>query len=99
MNVQGRGRGLAGQRAEPLDELLLEVVGQVVLRTKENDAALRDLLGSAWCFVGVDMRLTGDGEVAKPFVGVFAVQQVVDYVDADVLATDDRRCLFELEVV
>jgi hypothetical protein len=51
VDVQARGRGLAGQRAEALDELLLQVVGQAVLRAEEDDAALGDWEGLVrlWC--------------------------------------------------
>lgn len=42
VDVQARGRRLARQLAEAVDELLLQVVGQVVLGAEEDDAALGD---------------------------------------------------------
>ncbi len=42
VDVQARGGGLARELAEAVDELLLQVVGQVVLGAEEDDAALGD---------------------------------------------------------
>lgn len=42
MDVQPGGLRLAGQLAEALDKLLLEVVGDVVLLPEEDNAALGD---------------------------------------------------------
>lgn len=42
VDVERRRLGTPGQLAEAQDELLLEVVGEVVLGTEEDDAALRD---------------------------------------------------------
>jgi hypothetical protein len=42
VDVQPRRRGLARERAQALRQLLLQLVGQVVLRAEEDDAALRD---------------------------------------------------------
>jgi hypothetical protein len=40
VDVQARGRGLARQLAETVDQLLLQVIGQVVLGTEEDDTTL-----------------------------------------------------------
>lgn len=42
VDVQPGGLRLAGQLAEALDKLLLEVVGDVILLPEEDDAALGD---------------------------------------------------------
>jgi hypothetical protein len=42
VNMQFRSRGLARELAEALDELLLQLVGQVVLLAEEDDATFRD---------------------------------------------------------
>lgn len=42
VDVQGGVGGFAGLLAESVDELLLEVVGEVVLGAEEDDAALGD---------------------------------------------------------
>lgn len=42
VDVQARRRRLARQLAEPLHELLLQVVGDVVLLAEEDHAAARD---------------------------------------------------------
>lgn len=42
VDVQLGGGGLARELAEALDELLLEVIGDVVLLAEEDDAALGD---------------------------------------------------------
>jgi hypothetical protein len=41
MNVQCRIRRFVGKLSKAMNELLLQVVGQVVLRAEEDDAALR----------------------------------------------------------
>lgn len=43
VDVQCRCRGLAGQLAQSLDELFLELVGEIVLCAEEDDASLADL--------------------------------------------------------
>jgi len=45
VDVQARGLGLAGKLAEAVYELLLQVIGQVVLRPEEDNAALGDWSG------------------------------------------------------
>ena len=42
VDMQARRRGLARELAEPLHQLLLQIVGDVVLLTEEDDAAARD---------------------------------------------------------
>jgi hypothetical protein len=42
VDMKTRGLGLAGQLAEPVDQHLLQVVGEVVLSAEEDNAALRD---------------------------------------------------------
>lgn len=42
MNVEGGILGFAGELAEAVVELLLEVIGEVVLGAEEDDAALGD---------------------------------------------------------
>jgi len=42
VDVQARGRRLARELAEALDELLLQLVGDAVLGAEEDDAALGD---------------------------------------------------------
>jgi len=49
VDVQGRRRRLASQLPETVDQLLLEVVGQVVLFAEEDDVALRDCDALARC--------------------------------------------------
>lgn len=49
VDVEARGRRPSGELSEPQNQLLLELVGQVVLGTEENDTAL----GYYWLSVGV----------------------------------------------
>lgn len=49
VNVELRGGGLAGLLAKALDELLLEVVGDVVLLAEEDDAPLGDCANVSRC--------------------------------------------------
>ena len=42
MDVEGVRRWFAGQQAHALHKLFLEIIGQIVLGTKEDHAALRD---------------------------------------------------------
>lgn len=44
MDVQAGCGGFTGEFAEALDELFLEVIGDVVLGTEENYTSLRDWL-------------------------------------------------------
>lgn len=107
VDVQRGRTGLAAELAEPLDEPLLEFVGEVVLGTEEDDTALGDwergqlATGRVSCpyrDAGLGGGITVDGKVSKELVRIGRIHQVLDDVHVQELAADDGSGVFVLEL-
>lgn len=83
-----------------MHQLFLQVIGQVVLSTEEDDAALGDLdIGlESGCSGGIE-AYTRYGEVPDQLVGIWGTQYVIDDIDILEFTTNGRCCLFECELI
>lgn len=85
-----------------MDKFLLQLVGEVVLLTEEDDTALADcnVELSLNCILKLrGMSPTRDSEVSQECISLRRGQQVVHNVDLWKLSADNRGHIFRLKLV
>ena len=85
-----------------MDELFLEGVGKVVLRTEEDNTTLRYWsICQSRCYKQKRSGLshTRNGNIAESFISVLAIKQIFNDVNVEELSTNDRGSILVFELI
>jgi hypothetical protein len=81
-------------------QLLLQGIGEIVLFSEEYNATFRDYTTlSQGSLIEPQCKHTGDSKVTNELIGVGSVQKILNDVDIQELATDDRSCFLIAELL
>jgi hypothetical protein len=81
-------------------QLLLQGIGEIVLFPEEDNATFRDYtILSQKSSIEPRYKHTSNSKVTNELIGIRGVQKIINYVDIQELATDDRSCFLIAELL